>query len=255
MAPIKFEEQIKDKLEKRTVSPSAEAWSKLSQQLDADDSKNKTSKFWWLGIAASIAALVFLTLSYFGNSSENEIDTIIVDDTVEEANLPSKTSELTTNKDEAIKEVAITPPINEEEPKEREVSIFKTKISHPSEKSVTQIKSKKTPTETKAIENIKSQELNTASQAEFNSVAKVINEVKSETKNTVTDQHIDSLLKVAHRELLIDKALKRKSTIVDADALLQDVEEEMGQSFRTRIYETLKNSYKSVKSAVAQRNE
>ena len=29
MAPIKFEEQIKDKLEKRSLSPSSDSWSKL----------------------------------------------------------------------------------------------------------------------------------------------------------------------------------------------------------------------------------
>ena len=41
MAPIKFEEQLKDKLEKRTMSPSAESWAKLSDRLDAEDQKNK----------------------------------------------------------------------------------------------------------------------------------------------------------------------------------------------------------------------
>ena len=41
MAPIKFEENIKDKLEKRTLTPSSESWSKLSERLDAEDNSSK----------------------------------------------------------------------------------------------------------------------------------------------------------------------------------------------------------------------
>ena len=46
MAPIKFEENIKDKLEKRTVMPSEASWSKLSQRLDGEEKRNKRSSFW-----------------------------------------------------------------------------------------------------------------------------------------------------------------------------------------------------------------
>ena len=35
MAPIKFEEKIKDKLEQRHLKPSADAWDRLSEKLDA----------------------------------------------------------------------------------------------------------------------------------------------------------------------------------------------------------------------------
>jgi len=34
MAPIKFEEDIRDKLEKRQLKPSSNAWKKLSDRLD-----------------------------------------------------------------------------------------------------------------------------------------------------------------------------------------------------------------------------
>ena len=82
MAPIKFEEQIKDKLEQRTVTPSIEAWSKLSEQLDADDKRSKKTSFWWFGIAASIAALVFVSISYFGQQDETSVDDILVKDEI-----------------------------------------------------------------------------------------------------------------------------------------------------------------------------
>ena len=34
MAPIKFEENLRDKLEERSLQPSANSWSKLSDRLD-----------------------------------------------------------------------------------------------------------------------------------------------------------------------------------------------------------------------------
>ena len=58
MAPIKFEEQLKEKLEKRTIQPSPEAWKKLSVRLD-DQGNNKNHRgYWWLGIAASITGII-----------------------------------------------------------------------------------------------------------------------------------------------------------------------------------------------------
>ena len=56
MAPIKFEEDIRDKLAERRIEPSLGSWDKLSAQLD-QDSKGRP-KFWWLAVAASFLELV-----------------------------------------------------------------------------------------------------------------------------------------------------------------------------------------------------
>ncbi|GGI55770.1 hypothetical protein [Winogradskyella haliclonae] len=269
MAPIKFEEQIKDKLEQRTVTPSAEAWSKLSEQLDADHKRSKKASFWWFGIAASIAALIFVSISYFGQQDETSIDNSIVKDEIKNIIQPKAEEKVidinktvtedivAIEKDDAIKEVET----QTEAPKtviKKNVNQVKT-INKVILKSVTNDVAKvekQVPQRTDNLELKKTpQELMTPKlEVELNSVASVMQEVKSKNKNTVTDQQIDSLLKVANRELLIDKAVKKSSNIVNADALLQDVEEAMGESFRTRIYETLKDNYKKVKTAVAQRN-
>ena len=83
-------------------------------------------------------------------------------------------------------------------------------------------------------------------------VADALNDLKSE--NTVTDREIDSLLKLASKELFKDKLQKETSKIVDANALLLSVEEDMGQSFRSVVFDALKGGYKTVKTAVAERN-
>ena len=44
MAPIDFENNIKDKLDERMLKPSTDAWGKLSERLDNQDKKNNKKK-------------------------------------------------------------------------------------------------------------------------------------------------------------------------------------------------------------------
>jgi len=269
MAPIKFEEQIKDKLEQRTVTPSAEAWSKLSEQLDADDKRNKKASFWWFGIAASIAALVFVSITYFNQQNETSIEDVIVQGEIKNVIKPKAEEKIIDNNETVTKDIVATKNDKDFKEVETHIEAPKTVIKEKANqaKTIRKIIPKSVTNDVARLEKQATQkagdlQLKKAPQelmapkleVEFNSVAKVIQDVKPKNKSTVTNQQIDSLLKIANRELLIDKALKKSSNVVDADALLQDVEEAMGQSFRTRIYETLKDNYKKVKTAVAERN-
>ena len=255
MAPIKFEEQIKDKLEKRTVTPSADAWSKLSQQLDADEKRNKKSSFWWFGIAASIAALVFVSISYFGEQDSTNQDSIIVEDKIEDIISPKAEVKILNLNQTPQKETVVAT----KEIEEKKLLDSKTEVKKPVQintlNALAKSKNQELPKASSVILLDKSEDLIIPKpEVEFNAVADVLQDLKPKSKNTVTDQQVDSLLKLANRELLMEKTIKKGTNIVDANKLLQDVEEDMGQSFRTRIYETLKNGYKEVKQAVVQRN-
>ena len=262
MAPIKFEEQIKDKLEAREVSPSSGAWSKLSQQLDAEESENKKPLFWWFGIAASIALLVFVSAIYFTNAEEPSLHNTIVNDTTKPVN----------NVDSSVIE----------EVKEN-VQIANTVLNNDDELEVKEsqkptIKLNKTNTNNRVLTKSRTQDVAVAEKVkptsvisanpkdlkleiqepkniiEFNSVVVQLQDSKSRANTTVSNSQIDSLLKAASRDLFKDKNLKNNARVVNAKTLLQDVEEDLGQSFRTRIFESLKGNYKRVKTAVAQRN-
>jgi len=69
-------------------------------------------------------------------------------------------------------------------------------------------------------------------------MTQIINNVKSQN-TSVADKEVDSLLKLANKELFKDKLKKETSKTVDASSLLLEVEDEMGQSFRTKVYEAL----------------
>ena len=87
-------------------------------------------------------------------------------------------------------------------------------------------------------------------------VQEVVAQIKAlkETNQNVTEAEIDALLDRAEKEISLQKLYDKSEKTVDADALLQDVEADLEQSFRDRIFEALKVGYKDVKTAVAERN-
>ena len=101
MAPIKFEEQLKDKLEQRKLQPSEQAWSKLANRLDNQEKKENRS-LWWLGVAASIVLILAVSIPYFNNDSENTQPIIVDVDTKKEAPNDNSNQEVT---NEVIQEV------------------------------------------------------------------------------------------------------------------------------------------------------
>ena len=81
MAPIKFEDDFREKLEKRHIAPSGKAWEKLSERLDAEEGSSRKLNFWWIGMAASIIGIAFFAFQYFSSDSKNmnRVPEVIVD--------------------------------------------------------------------------------------------------------------------------------------------------------------------------------
>ena len=257
MAPIKFEEQIKDKLEQRTVQPSANAWSKLSQRLDDDKQRNGLPWGWWFGIAASIAVLIALSINYFNSVEAPQVEQIIVKENTSE-NKPSESN----NNLEPDTKVEIVEATSNISGMEQTKAYTEKETPKPSDKTIVdyaktdiaKTESAVEKTDENEVLKTKNNELSeTPLEQKFKNVVAELQKIK-EKNNTVTDHQIDSLLKVASKELLRDKIFEEGSNVVDADALLQDVEDDLGQSFRTRVYEALKEGFNTVKTAVADRN-
>ena len=84
-------------------------------------------------------------------------------------------------------------------------------------------------------------------------VAKV-EELKSKNQE-VTDEVIDALLLEAQKEIRFNKSYNNSTGIVDANMLLQVVETDLDQSFRSKVFDAIKASFGTVKTVVAQRND
>lgn len=260
MAPIKFEENIKDKLEKRTLSPLSESWSKLSERLDADDNSSKKPIFWWLSIAAGLLIMIAISVQFFTQNESEKVMPNVVEEPLIKEQINEKISESNAEKTNQLaneengvedKEEAL-PIINESK-----IIDYKNATTKKSELK-TQLANQNTSvnknTDIKQEDLLNKEVQDLLDEAQINNaIAEAKKTLKSEN-TSVTDQEIDSLLKIASKELFKEKLNLQTIKTVDANALLISVEDEMGQSFRTKVFEALKESYETVKTAVADRN-
>lgn len=248
METDKFEKHIKTKLQEREIQPSANAWSKIASELNDDDAK-KNPVYLWMGIAASVVVLIGIAMFYFNdNTAATKIPTEIVD----------------IEKERTLKEVPLKDvlPIVKEEVEVVAHSETETSIENVVEEENIQIKEQEPLVLKDEIEVAVNQVPPSTSVEKLvvtddiinSKVADVIAQVTVlEQNSTVTDAEVDSLLKRAQDEILRDKIFNKDKS-VDAMALLTEVEDELDQSFRDQIFDSLKAGFIKVRTAVADRN-
>jgi len=263
MAPIKFENDIKQKLEQRKIQPNSKAWETLQNRLDINE-KNKNKKgYWWFGLAASFVGILIVS-SFFFNSNKGEVVEPIMVET-ESLESPNQIKDVV---NENLQEAEV---VIEEQPKNKLVKPATKK------KNVTKTPELKRQLQQKQKALIKGEAKAVVAQAEvstakelkenilipnkelsfedlkFNEVVAQVEALKKE-KNTVSDAEINALLDQAQKEITLHKLYNEATKKVDANALLQDVEADLEQSFRDRAFKAIKSGYYYVKTSVAERN-
>ena len=96
-------------------------------------------------------------------------------------------------------------------------------------------------------------DINSSEQDAINTVVEAMQKLQGEQKSAI-DSELDALLSEAQQEIAMEKLYKEALRTVDADALLKGVEQDLDISFRDKVFKALKDSYKTVKTAVAERN-
>jgi hypothetical protein len=260
MAPIKFENDLKDKLEQRKLQPSPDAWKNLQERLDANQNKNNNKGFWWFAIAASFVGILIISSMFFNKNQSDTIEPTLVD--TEQQQMPNANEKFvlpikkeTRVVDESPKTIEDKPvnkmPFNKKSSEsksllqQKQKALVKENTKAVVAQTETKINTKETaakPIEKLSIEEIKIQEV----------VAQV--EALKKANNTVSDAEINALLDQAQKEIALHKLYNETTKKVDANALLEDVEADLEQSFRERAFKAIKSGYKYVKTAVAERN-
>lgn len=267
MAPIKFEDNIREKLEDREIEPSSDAWKKLSERLD-ENSKKKSNYTIWYAIAASIIGGL-IAVSVFSNRDDklNENSTDFVDINTSEGevineNVPKLVENISEEKKKVIvvAEESNSIKINKEKdsgeekllPKKKKM-VLKHKESEVSEAIA------KTNEENQAgkISQLPAEILSNDELI----IDKRINELvaqgeqlqqNSATVSAVSEEEINTLLTNAELKIQSEKTLD--SNKIDPAALLGDVEFEMEDSFREKVFTALGDGYNMIKTAVVERN-
>ncbi len=239
-----FEDNIKQKLERRHIQPSATAWSNLSQRINKHEQTKPKSKSWFWGVAACLIGVLLLVGGLF--TTRNTSPAIVVTPThlkqdhkivkvPAEANNKAQTQELITNKkskETSVKQVVLA---NTNTPK-KAGKTSDAKKSKPNVKAITQ-------QDNLSFEDRKVQEV----------VAKVAH-LKKENKQ-VTDAEIEALLIEAQNDLRQHNIQAQVAGNISAEQLLKDVEAELNQSFRDRVFEAIREKLGTVKTAIADRND
>lgn len=233
MAPSNWDNHIKESLEKRQLQPSPDAWDKLSGKLNIQAKRVTVNRFWWIGLAASIVGIVFIS-SLFFNKNEQSTNTV--------ADTPKTKIEVENDAQPLNGNIENIEPIKE-----------LSKKSQPVISNETQNNRGIVETKTIEAESPKQELVNSFEAKKLKEVLAQIQELKN-ANDVVTEDEIDALLKEAEKAIFKEKIKQANTQTVDADALLQDVEADLQQSFRDKVFEALKTSYETVKTAVAERN-
>jgi len=261
MAPINLEDHIKEKLEQRELQPGANAWERLSDELDENASKKKRKGFWWIGMAASfIGVLLIVSFLFNGNDSQNSEPIIVDTEAVQNEESKTEISESNIVPDQEV--------ISIETPKPNRNAVSQTPVSN--EIATTHLKEEQQKiipennNETVALIDDKGKEKlanelpeqNTILTFEDQKVNAVVAEIRAlqERNDSISDKEIDALLNAAQKEITLNKLYNEATKTVDADALLRSVEDDLDQSFRNRVFKLLQSGYEEVKTAVADRN-
>lgn len=239
MAPNKFEKQLKDTLERRTIAPSKIAWSQLDTQLEVQKNKQKFP-FWWFSIAATFLG-VFLAIFVF-NDKPDPIN-VVIEDVKKEILLPSEINQI--NKQNKVTKIITSP----------ELVVDKVNVK-PKNKTVTN-KNKATIQSVQAeksnvvlVVNDKIKPENKATIASATNSEKPIDKTSQTT--TITSE-ADLLLKEAYSDVQ-DNYNTYIPEKIDANSLLEDVEMKSEKSLKNRLFHAVKSGYETLKTTVAERD-
>tara|TARA_R110000850_G_scaffold203228_1_gene329503 strand:- start:120057 stop:120785 length:729 start_codon:yes stop_codon:yes gene_type:complete len=234
--------QIKNQLEKRELNPSLKSWEELRSRLDANE-KKKSPIYWYLGLAASFVAGILIVSLLFNTNISNDNPVVVEEQLVEPTENKNELPVFDTLQgDSAIANSKSQRVVEETTPKE---PVIKPETNlNKNQQTASAV--------AEMIDKDKGVLLN-------KKVEEVIAQVSSHEaeQDSLTVSEIDALLAKATAEIVKErqKDLYQDQGYISATNLLNEVENELEQSFRDKIFEMLKDGFNKTRTAVANRNQ
>lgn len=254
MAPDKFEKYIKEKLNQREITPSDEAWNRIAEHMPVEETRRR-KPFVWYSIAASFVGILIIALYVMQSADEVlESPVEVVATEQEEPSTDTETilTEIKTPESQQPQILAAS-PAEEEEKADMDIDKVKELVPEFSEQANTPAVAMNTELERNIVPEKKEQRETQLIEAK---ITEVVAEVRLLEMNNdaLTEAEVDSLLMKAQHELLKERIFQADRS-VDAMALLNEVENELDQSFRDQIFDRLKDGFNKVRTALADRND
>ena len=248
---MKWEYNIKNTLERRTIKPSEQSWDHLAARLDVAQEKKNKLGYWWAGIAAGLIIILF-TVSIFFQNSHVELQQPVLVET------PTRDIKQELPMEKSLKEEQWVGISNQEGDIAGDSigKITVERVKNPSKLRTSiekDVVAANTNSRNRSLTNQPSSEKESFETDKISGIVAQVANLK-DSGNSVTDADIDALLSSAKQEIAFQHTANKGFITVDANALLQDIEMDLQKSFRNKVFEGLKNSYEIVKTAVAERH-
>lgn len=239
MEPNKFDYSIKEKMEARSITPSADAWGKLDSVLTAAEStKSKAKRRSWVFIAAGLIGFLFLTTVFNLNFDSNliqKIAPVVVDQN--KIALPEK--------EEMVKKEGIV--VKKERTQNSQVMqvvLAKVKLKKATNSKENQVLVAAVSTIVKEKERLVSvaatKDIAAASSNKYISATELL--------ATVTNTKLDK----SGTEKTTN--FPKQSYAVNPNSLLSSAETELNQTFRESALNKLSKNFNSIKTVLVNRN-
>ncbi|AWA28856.1 hypothetical protein HYN48_01430 [Flavobacterium magnum] len=242
MAQHKLEDDFRQKLNQREITPSANAWDRLDAMLTVAEKPKRN--YGWLYIAASVLGFLFIGIAFF--SQTEEMTDVSKDDpvTIQQNDVVNDTLKNTHTDNIGNKQI-ITETVAETANRDHAPGKDQPPgINHQKNQS-----SIKNPITNEALPVIENQ---TQLAERQNHPQPAINQTPSETKKGI-EVNVDELL------ASVTKARKPSAAdpavTVNANSLLSQVDGEITLTFRERVIRSANKNYQNVKVALANRNK
>ena len=238
MEPNKLDLEIKQKLDARTIQPSAQAWDRLSAKLDSAEKTKVKRNYKWIFIAASFVGFLLIGTVFF-----TVFGTKIIDKNLPVVVLEQKMDMKTSEEPEVNNESILPNLLQNKMLKESKVvtnnSIIKqSKQLSKKEDAVSIINQSK---ENNAIVNsAENSNYQVVSKNRYISAEKLLAEVSNAKSEANTS------IKTIERT--------RNGIAVNPNSLLSNAEAELNQSFRETALEKLNKNYNAIKTVLVNRN-
>ncbi|HEY4628047.1 MAG TPA: hypothetical protein VIH02_02055 [Flavobacterium sp.] len=226
-----IEKQVKEKLNSRTIQPSNQAWDRLDAMLTVAENEKSKRNYNWLYIAASFLGFILIgTIFLSQNEGISDVEkSVVIENKVTNESL--KTS--------IVEKASVITPMQ---------TIPESAIVSESNKTVLKTETAKTKKEASiyALSNNQNQKENA-----------IINQ-KTEQKISLpksNDGDVDQLLATVDKTSETENPIKKTTIKVDVNNLLSQVDGELELSFREKVIKSANKNYKTVKVALANRNQ
>jgi len=231
MEPNKLEGDFRDKLNSRTIQPSEMAWDRLDAMLSvAEKKKPKRNYKKWFSMAAVFVGMLFVGTVLM----EQQKQELKIKDTIK--SIPAQ--------DSIISETEIT----------TEPGTVASIVSEPGttdRKEMAAVVKSNAKSATKAQSVIVEDKQTEMTTPEVQIVDVI---PPKEIKKTATMVDAESLLASVEKNTPLKTNTKKGNVKVDANSLLSTVEGEITTEYREGVFQTINRNFKTVKSAVANRN-